>query len=131
MTTGVKTLFFSFDWFSFLNQEKHGPVGLVHVDAHSDTNDTMFGEKVTHGTPFRRAVEEGLLDCKRVIQIGLRGTGYTGNDYQWPEDQVDSVNNNNNDNKTNKPRIKRYILFLYITVAFSQELDHIAVSTSI
>ncbi|KAM7440655.1 hypothetical protein ABFA07_010180 [Porites harrisoni] len=68
-------------------KEKHGPVGLVHVDAHSDTSDSMFGEKVTHGTPFRRAVEEGLLDCKRVVQIGLRGSGYTGKDYQWAEDQ--------------------------------------------
>ena len=74
-----------------LNKDKHGPVGLVHVDAHSDTNDSMFGEKVTHGTPFRRAVEEGLLDCKRVVQIGLRGTGYTGKDYKWPEEQVEEI----------------------------------------
>lgn len=74
--------------FHLFNKEKHGPVGLVHVDAHSDTSDSMFGEKVTHGTPFRRAVEEGLLDCKRVVQIGLRGSGYTGKDYQWAEDQV-------------------------------------------
>ena len=48
----------------------------------------MFGERVTHGTPFRRAVEEGLLDCKRVVQIGLRGPGYTANDFDWPEKQV-------------------------------------------
>lgn len=68
-------------------KEKHGPVGLVHVDAHSDTNDVMFGEKITHGTTFRRAVEEGLLDCDRVVQIGLRGSGYTGKDYAWAEDQ--------------------------------------------
>jgi len=51
----------------------------------------MFGEKVTHGTPFRRAVEEGLLDCKRVVQIGLRGTGYTGKDYKWAEEQVKNI----------------------------------------
>lgn len=68
-------------------KDKHGPVGLVHVDAHSDTNDLMFGEKVTHGTTFRRAVEDGLLDCKRVVQIGLRGPGYTENDFEWPEKQ--------------------------------------------
>ena len=55
---------------------KHGPVGLVHVDAHTDINDTMFGERIAHGTPFRRAVEEGLLDPARVVQIGMRGTGY-------------------------------------------------------
>ena len=53
---------------------RYGPVGLVHVDAHADINDTMFGERIAHGTPFRRAVEEGLLDCARVAQIGLRGT---------------------------------------------------------
>lgn len=66
---------------------KHGPVGVVHVDAHSDINDEMFGEKITHGTPFRRAVEEGLLDCKRVWQIGLRGTGYAADDFDWSRKQ--------------------------------------------
>ena len=66
---------------------KHGPVGMVHVDAHADVNDTMFGERIAHGTPFRRAVEEGLLDCKRVVQIGLRGTGYAADDFDWPRQQ--------------------------------------------
>jgi guanidinobutyrase len=66
---------------------KHGPVGLVHVDAHADINDNMFGEPIAHGTPFRRAVEEGLLDCKRVVQIGLRGTGYAAEDFDWPRQQ--------------------------------------------
>lgn len=47
-------------------------MGLIHVDAHTDTNDEMFGEKIAHGTTFRRAVEEGLLDLKRVVQIGQR-----------------------------------------------------------
>ena len=47
---------------------------------------------MTHGTPFRRAVEEGLLDCKRVVQIGLRGPGYTENDFDWPEKQVPQYN---------------------------------------
>ncbi|MEZ5168114.1 MAG: arginase family protein [Acidimicrobiales bacterium] len=65
----------------------HGPVGLVHVDAHTDINDTMFGERVTHGTPFRRAVEEGLLDTGRVAQIGVRGTGYEADDFDWSRDQ--------------------------------------------
>lgn len=50
-----------------------GSVGLVHVDAHTDTCDEEFGSKYTHGTPFRRAVEEGLLDPKRTVQIGIRG----------------------------------------------------------
>ena len=68
-------------------RRKHGPVGLVHVDAHADVNDEMFGEKIAHGTPFRRAVEEGLLDCQRVVQIGLRATGYGPDDFDWPRQQ--------------------------------------------
>ncbi|XP_059188413.1 agmatinase, mitochondrial [Centropristis striata] len=67
--------------------EKHGPVGLVHVDAHADTSDVVLGEKIGHGTPFRRCVEEGLLDCKRVVQIGLRGTGYSPDSYEWSRAQ--------------------------------------------
>jgi guanidinobutyrase len=67
--------------------KKHGPVGLIHVDAHTDTNDDMFGEKITHGSTFRRAVEEGLLDCNRVVQIGQRAQGYTSGDFQWGVDQ--------------------------------------------
>lgn len=66
---------------------RHGPVGLVHVDAHTDINDTMFGEAVAHGTPFRRAVEEGLLDGPRVVQIGVRGTGYAADDFDWSRRQ--------------------------------------------
>lgn len=67
--------------------EKHGPVGLIHVDAHADTSDMALGEKIGHGTPFRRCVEEGLLDCKRVVQIGLRGTGYSPDSYEWSREQ--------------------------------------------
>lgn len=67
--------------------KKYGPVGLVHVDAHADINDQMFGEAIAHGTPFRRAVEEGLLDTRRVAQIGLRGTGYADDDFDWPREQ--------------------------------------------
>jgi guanidinobutyrase len=67
--------------------KKHGPVGLVHIDAHTDINDTMFGEKIAHGTPFRRAVEEGLLDGDRVVQIGVRGTGYAADDFDWSREQ--------------------------------------------
>ncbi|MBP9907583.1 MAG: agmatinase [Rhodoferax sp.] len=66
---------------------KHGPVALVHVDAHADVNPEMFGERIAHGTPFRRAVEEGLLDCDRVFQIGLRGSGYAADDFDWPRQQ--------------------------------------------
>ena len=62
---------------------KHGPVALIHVDAHADINDEMFGEKVAHGTPFRRAFEDGCLQNDKVFQIGLRGTGYSPDDFNW------------------------------------------------
>lgn len=61
--------------------QKHGPVALVHVDAHADVNDEMFGERETHGTVFRRAYEEGLITPSKTWQIGLRGTGYTASDF--------------------------------------------------
>jgi guanidinopropionase len=62
------------------------PVGMIHFDAHSDTNDRYFGDnKYTHGTPFRRAVEEGLLDPKRVVQIGIRGSIYGADDMAFAE----------------------------------------------
>ncbi|MFY0624460.1 MAG: agmatinase [Pelagimonas sp.] len=61
--------------------KKHGPVALIHVDAHADINEHMFGESIAHGTPFRRAYEEGLLDAPNVFQIGLRGTGYGPDDF--------------------------------------------------
>lgn len=67
--------------------EKHGPVALIHVDAHADTNDEMFGEKEAHGCPFRRAWEEGCLQNDKVFQIGLRGSGYGKADYDWARDQ--------------------------------------------
>jgi guanidinobutyrase len=66
---------------------RHGPVGLVHVDAHTDINDEMFGQRITHGTPFRRATEEGLLDPPRVVQIGVRATGYAADDFDWSREQ--------------------------------------------
>jgi len=68
-------------------KKKYGPVGLIHVDAHADINDEMFGEKIAHGTTFRRAVEEGLLDCARVVQIGLRASGYAADDFDWARKQ--------------------------------------------
>ncbi|GIX75035.1 agmatinase, mitochondrial [Caerostris extrusa] len=64
-------------------KEKYGPVGLVHVDAHSDTSDSMMDCKIAHGTPFRRAFEDGALDGKRVVQIGIRGTVYGLDDFKF------------------------------------------------
>ena len=62
------------------------PVGMIHFDAHTDLYDSYFGGfKYTHGTPFRRAIEEGVLDPKRTIQIGLRGSMYDNDDFEWGE----------------------------------------------
>lgn len=52
---------------------RHGPVGMVHIDAHCDTGDDYLGSRIHHGAPFRRAVEDGVLDPRRTIQIGIRG----------------------------------------------------------
>jgi guanidinopropionase len=62
---------------------RHGPVGVVHFDAHPDTWDEYFGHKFFHGTPFRRAVEERVIDPKRFIQIGLRGPLYGADDFAF------------------------------------------------
>ncbi len=65
----------------------HGAMALVHVDAHADTNDSMFGERVTHGTIFRRAIEEQLVDPLHMVQIGLRATGYSAEDFDWARER--------------------------------------------
>jgi guanidinopropionase len=57
------------------------PVGMVHIDAHTDTWDEFMGSRFTHGAPFRRAVEDGVLDPKRAVQIGIRGAQNT--DLGW------------------------------------------------
>jgi agmatinase len=59
---------------------RHGPVAVLHFDAHLDTWDTYFGEPYTHGTPFRRASEEGLIDSGRSMHIGIRGPLYGAED---------------------------------------------------
>jgi agmatinase len=59
----------------------HGPLALVQFDSHPDTWDAYFGQKHTHGTPFRRAVEEGLLRPERSIQVGMRGSIYDMGDW--------------------------------------------------
>ena len=65
-----------------------GLIGMIHFDAHTDTNDTYFGNNpYTHGTPFRRAIEEGLLDPKRIVQIGIRGSIYDPGEHDWAKAQ--------------------------------------------
>jgi agmatinase len=60
--------------------KRHGPLALVHFDAHLDTWDTYFGQRFTHGTPFRRAWEEGLLLHEHSAHVGLRGPLYSSDD---------------------------------------------------
>ncbi|MCB0007610.1 MAG: agmatinase [Anaerolineales bacterium] len=65
---------------------KHGPVGLIHFDSHSDLWHSYFDGKDTHGTPFRRALEEGLIEPARSCQVGLRGSLYDQADYQMTQE---------------------------------------------
>lgn len=66
--------------------KKHGPVSLIHFDSHADINDEVFGEKYNHGTPFRRAIEEGLIDPYKSIQIGMRGSLYDPDEHKVAEE---------------------------------------------
>lgn len=65
---------------------EYGPVGLVHFDAHLDTWGTYMGAPVTHGTPFRRAIEEGLLIKEHSAHVGIRGSLYSANDLRDDEE---------------------------------------------
>ena len=60
----------------------HGPLALIQFDSHPDTWDSYFGQRHTHGTPFRRAVEEGILDPSHSIQVGMRGSIYDEGDWE-------------------------------------------------
>jgi len=66
----------------------YGPVGLIHIDAHCDVNEHMNNCAIAHGTTFRRALEDGCIDPNRVVQIGMRGSGHSVEDYAWPMSQV-------------------------------------------
>ena len=63
-----------------------GPIGMVHIDAHTDTWDQWMGSKLNHGAPFRRAVEDGLLDPKRTIQVGIRGAQNSDEGWKFSQD---------------------------------------------
>lgn len=62
--------------------KKYGPVALVHFDSHSDLCDEVFGQKYNHGTPFRRALEENLIDASHSIQVGMRGSLYDPDEHK-------------------------------------------------
>ena len=63
---------------------RHGPVGVVLLDAHADTWESYYGERYFHGTPFKRALEEGLIDPKRSLLAGMRGSLYAASDLDEP-----------------------------------------------
>jgi guanidinopropionase len=66
---------------------KERPVGIVQIDSHADTLDTLADTKINHATTFRRGVEEGVIDPKRVVQLGLRGSRFSPDDIKWGEDK--------------------------------------------
>jgi len=68
-----------------VQHERHGPVAVLHFDAHLDTWDTYFGAPYTHGTPFRRAAEEGLVDFEHSLHVGIRGPLYSRLDLEESE----------------------------------------------
>jgi agmatinase len=63
--------------------KQHGPLALVQIDSHIDTWDEYFGGKYFHGTPFRRAIEEGIIDGRRFVQVGIRGPMYGEDDFDF------------------------------------------------
>lgn len=66
--------------------KKYGPLSMIHFDSHSDLCDEVFDQRYNHGTPFRRALEEGLIDASRSIQVGMRGSLYDPNEHQMAAD---------------------------------------------
>ncbi len=66
---------------------RHGPVGLVHFDTHTDTGTEVFGVEVSHGTPMYRLVEQGHVDPQRYVQIGLRGYWPGPKEFAWQEER--------------------------------------------
>lgn len=66
---------------------RQAPVGVVQIDSHADTLDSLADTKINHATTFRRGVEEGVIDPKRVIQIGLRGSRFSPDDIKWGQDK--------------------------------------------
>lgn len=69
-------------------KKEHGPVSLVQFDSHADVNDEVFGKRYSHGTPFKRAIEEGLIDPHTSIQIGLRGSLYDLEEHTIAEEEL-------------------------------------------
>jgi agmatinase len=67
--------------------DKHGPMGLVHFDTHTDTGREVFGAELSHGTPMYRLVEAGVVDPQRYVQVGLRGYWPGEREFAWQEER--------------------------------------------
>ncbi|XP_067666242.1 agmatinase, mitochondrial-like [Haliotis asinina] len=66
---------------------KHGPMGLIQIDAHRDTSDSIAGDRINHSTAIRRAFDEGCIVPEKTVQIGIRGAGFSMDNIQWGIDQ--------------------------------------------
>ena len=89
--------------------KKHGPVSLIQFDAHNDLWDEYFGSKYSHGTPFRRAFEEGLLLDGGVLQVGLRGQVYSEEDFDFARAHKVKMVTAEEFHKKGLPAVTRYL----------------------
>jgi agmatinase len=89
--------------------KRFGPVGLIQFDAHNDTWGGYFGSPHSHGTPVRRAVEEGLLRPDKVLQVGLRGQVYSKNDFDFGRKHGFRVVTAEQFHERGLPLVKRYV----------------------
>jgi agmatinase len=89
--------------------KRFGPVGLIQFDAHNDTWGGYFGSPHSHGTPVRRAVEEGLLRPKDVLQIGLRGQVYAKNDFEFGREHGFKVVTSEDLHREGVGRVRRHL----------------------
>jgi agmatinase len=89
--------------------KRFGPVGLIQFDAHNDTWGGYFGSPHSHGTPVRRAVEEGLLVTKDVLQIGLRGQVYSKEDFDFGREHGFQVVTSEELHRRGVAQVSRYL----------------------
>lgn len=89
--------------------KKHGPVGLIQFDAHNDLWDQYFGSKYSHGTPFRRAIEEGLIREGLFLQVGLRGQVYSEHDFDFAHKHNVKMVTAEEFHKSGIPLVRRFL----------------------
>ena len=102
----------------------HGPLGLIHVDAHYDTYPAAWGNDLHHGTPFRHALREGLIDPARTLQLGLRGSLSSAEDLQFSHDAgLCVVTQTDWDDGDGKQRLGKFCAALSGPVYISIDVD--------